>query len=167
MYIFGLEIKLVPGKYHLSHFCFPLVADRYLCRVEASWAFAPSTLHAHWCHSCSCYGWAVMLVRLSGCSFWHYQDTQFHTQTSQPSASGNHSAPPSTVFSKSQAKWYLLDASIWTDFTSLHFDLLQFCSWVCILQTVASLMKSEDYIYLYVEGQVNVDWCQGLHWFRN
>jgi hypothetical protein len=54
------------------------------CRAEALWVF--TYLLWHILKSFSAHAWAVMLVRLYGCSFWHHLETQSHSRLPNPLA---------------------------------------------------------------------------------
>jgi hypothetical protein len=63
-----------------------LSSSSALGRAEASWSFPCPLWDAHRCHPCWAHVWAVMLVRLYGCSCWHYWDTQPHCKLPDPLA---------------------------------------------------------------------------------
>lgn len=56
-----------------------------LCRAGASWAVHCGGL-AYWClcPPCPAQVWAVMLVRVYWCNFWHYQEAQSHSKVLDP-----------------------------------------------------------------------------------
>lgn len=65
----------------------PLLILLYCLKFFVSaWSFKrfpPSCWLCYWWYSCSVYVWAV-LVRLHGCDFLHYQETQSHSKVPDP-----------------------------------------------------------------------------------
>lgn len=79
----GLTVSLdnqlvcpLPGEAHLSNSQLSSFACSSLCVDEDSGTSLCPVWHALRCHPCSSHMWVVVLVRLCGCSFCHYQKTQ-------------------------------------------------------------------------------------------
>lgn len=142
--------EVFPGKDQISHCQFSSVAYGSLCWVEASWVFLSLLWHVHWCHSFSANVWSITLIILMVIA---YADTRKHNLTAKYPIFWllQHLYPLFCNVPCALGVWMFSRCICWDWSPHLWcLSIVVFWNGCLLFQRELSLMRSEDYFYLWV-----------------
>lgn len=125
---------LILRENHFSHLQFPWLLIFICIGLSPHGCFSHLFWHFLWCSICSDIIWAVMLVKLQGQSFWHYQDTQPHRKFSHSLDLRVFLSPILQCSLSLRYRIILYIFPMWLGILILHFCFsVIFCSGHCLL----------------------------------